>query len=67
LTRAHQSDNHGSLQHFVLPDTELLFWPGWLSPEQAERCYQQLSQQLNWQQPAIKIFGKAVKIPRQQV
>lgn len=67
MTRAHQSDNHGSLQHFVLPDTELLFWPGWLSPEQAERCYQQLSQQLNWQQPAIKIFGKAVKIPRQQV
>jgi len=55
------------LQHFVLPDAELLFWPKWLSPEQAERCYQQLAQQLNWQQPAIKIFGKAVLIPRQQV
>jgi alkylated DNA repair dioxygenase AlkB len=67
LTRAHQSDNHGSLQHFVLPQAELLFWPRWLSPEQAERCYQQLAQQLNWQQPAIKIFGKAVLIPRQQV
>jgi len=67
LTRAHQSDNHGSLQHFVLPQAELLFWPKWLSPEQAERCYQQLAQQLNWQQPAIKIFGKAVLIPRQQV
>ena len=67
MTRAHQSDNHGSLQHFVLPDAELLFWPDWLSPEQAERCYQQLAQQLNWQQPAIKIFGKAVRIPRQQV
>ncbi len=46
---------------------ELLFWPRWFSPEQAERCYQQLAQQLNWQQPAIKIFGKAVHIPRQQV
>jgi alkylated DNA repair dioxygenase AlkB len=67
LTRAHQSDNHGSLQHFVLPQAELLFWPKWLSPEQAERCYQQLAQQLNWQQPAIKMFGKAVLIPRQQV
>ncbi|CAI3793407.1 alpha-ketoglutarate-dependent dioxygenase AlkB family protein [Rheinheimera sp. MM224] len=67
MTRAHQSDNHGSLQHFVLPQAELLFWPRWLSPEQAERCYQQLAQQLNWQQPAIKIFGKAVLIPRQQV
>jgi alkylated DNA repair dioxygenase AlkB len=67
LTRAQQSDNHGSLQHFVLPDAELLFWPKWISPEQAERCYQQLAQQLNWQQPAIKIFGKAVLIPRQQV
>jgi alkylated DNA repair dioxygenase AlkB len=67
LTRAHQSDNHGSLQHFVLPQAELLFWPHWLSPEQAQRCYQQLAQQLNWQQPAIKIFGKAVLIPRQQV
>lgn len=67
MTRAHQSDNHGSLQHFVLPQAELLFWPKWLSPEQAERCYQQLAQQLNWQQPAIKIFGKAVLIPRQQV
>lgn len=67
MTRAHQSDNHGSLQHFVLPQAELLFWPHWLSPEQAQRCYQQLAQQLNWQQPAIKIFGKAVLIPRQQV
>jgi alkylated DNA repair dioxygenase AlkB len=67
LTRAHQSDNPDPLQHFVLPDAELLFWPRWLSPEQAERCYQQLAQQLNWQQPAIKIFGKAVLIPRQQV
>lgn len=67
MTRAHQSDNHGSLQHFVLPQAELLFWPKWLSPEQAERCYQQLAQQLNWQQPAIKMFGKAVLIPRQQV
>lgn len=67
MTRAQQSDNHGSLQHFVLPDAELLFWPKWISPEQAERCYQQLAQQLNWQQPAIKIFGKAVLIPRQQV
>jgi alkylated DNA repair dioxygenase AlkB len=67
LTRAHQSDNHGSLQHFVLPQAELLFWPKWLSPEQADRCYQQLALQLNWQQPAIKIFGKAVLIPRQQV
>ncbi|WP_233078563.1 alpha-ketoglutarate-dependent dioxygenase AlkB family protein [Rheinheimera soli] len=67
MTRAHQSDNHGSLQHFVLPNAELSFWPKWLSPEQAERCYQQLAQQLNWQQPAIKIFGKAVLIPRQQV
>lgn len=67
MTRAHQSDNHGSSQHFVLPDAELLFWPCWLSSEQADRCYQQLAQQLNWQQPAIKIFGKAVLIPRQQV
>ncbi len=67
MTRAHQSDNHGSLQHFVLPQAELLFWPKWLSEDQAKRCYQQLAQQLNWQQPAIKIFGKAVLIPRQQV
>ena len=67
MTRAHQSDNHGSLQHFVLPDAELMFWPDWLPPEQAERCYHQLAAQLDWQQPAIKIFGKAVLIPRQQV
>lgn len=67
MTRAHQSDNHGSLQHFVLPDAELMFWPDWLPPEQAVHCYQQLAAQLDWQQPAIKIFGKAVLIPRQQV
>jgi alkylated DNA repair dioxygenase AlkB len=67
LTRAQQSDNYGSLQHFVLPQAELLFWPRWLLPGQADRCYQQLAEQLNWQQPAIKIFGKAVLIPRQQV
>ncbi|KKL03356.1 alpha-ketoglutarate-dependent dioxygenase AlkB [Rheinheimera mesophila] len=67
MTRAHQSDNHGSLQHFALPQAELLFWPDWLSKHQADGCYQQLAQQLHWQQPAIKIFGKAVPIPRQQV
>lgn len=67
MTRAHHSDNLDQQQHFVLPDAELLLWPQWLSPEQAERCYQQLALQLNWQQPAIKIFGKAVLIPRQQV
>lgn len=67
MTRAHQSDNYGSLQHFVLPDAELLFWPDWLSAEQAEFFYQQLAVQLHWQQPAIKLFGKAVPIPRQQV
>ncbi|MCA1930582.1 alpha-ketoglutarate-dependent dioxygenase AlkB [Rheinheimera sp.] len=67
MTRAHQSDNHGSLQHFVLPDAELKFWPDWLSSEQADRCYQYLAGQLDWQQPEIKIFGKAVRIPRRQV
>ncbi|MCC5826748.1 alpha-ketoglutarate-dependent dioxygenase AlkB [Alkalimonas sp.] len=50
-----------------LPDANLLLWRGWLPEAEAASSYQQLVQQLAWQQPSIRLFGREHPIPRQQV
>lgn len=66
LTRQQHSDNQQYLkQQFCLPDAEISLWPDWLG--QQSQMLLQLQQQLAWSQDSITLFGKAVKIPRQQV
>lgn len=68
MTRATASDNFNSApQLFSLPDAELQFWPGFLEAEPAQQLLQTLMLELPWQQPSIQIYGRNVKIPRQQV
>lgn len=50
-----------------LPDAHLLLWRGWLAEPEACAGYQQLVQQLAWQQPSIRLFGREHPIPRRQV
>lgn len=50
-----------------LPGAYLQLWRGWLPGDEADAGYQQLLQQLTWQQPSIRLFGKEHPIPRRQV
>jgi alkylated DNA repair dioxygenase AlkB len=65
--RDNQSRTAGTCQHFVLPDAELWLWPNWLDPQRSAVVLETLKAQLQWQQPELKLFGKSVSIPRQQV
>jgi alkylated DNA repair dioxygenase AlkB len=68
LTRQPHSDNQQCPgQQFNLPDACLTLWQDWITPATSADMLLQLQQQLPWTQDSIKMFGKAVKIPRQQV
>ncbi|MGK0499415.1 MAG: alkylated DNA repair dioxygenase AlkB [Oceanicoccus sp.] len=48
--------------HLPMVDADVNYTPGFIADHQA--CYQQLHEQLQWQQDTIKVYGRAVKIPR---
>ncbi|OBP13959.1 DNA methylase [Rheinheimera sp. SA_1] len=62
-----QSRSAVGCQRFVLPDAELWLWPRWLDTKRSAAVMQTLQQQLQWQQPELRLFGNMVSIPRQQV
>jgi len=74
LTEAQTSHNESpvialpesQLQRYSLPDAEIYLLPRFLSVEESTGLQQQLST-LNWQQPQIKLYGRAVSIPRRQI
>lgn len=68
MTRANPSDNRNQQrQCFSLPQAELQLWPAFLPAKAADQLQQALSQQLAWQRASIRLYGKAVPIPRRQV
>jgi alkylated DNA repair dioxygenase AlkB len=68
LTRQLHSDNQQcQQQQFNLPDARLMLWQHWLAPAYSAELMQQLQRELPWAQDSIMMFGKQVKIPRQQV
>ncbi|KKO44438.1 DNA methylase [Arsukibacterium ikkense] len=68
MTRQTQSDNRKAVaQHFLLPDAALTLWPGWLNADASHALQTRLIAELAWRQEQIRIYGKTVKIPRQQV
>lgn len=68
MTRATPSDNRNQQrQYFSLPQAELQLWPAFLPATAADQLQQVLSQQLIWQRASIRLYGKAVPIPRRQV
>lgn len=68
MTRQTQSDNcKAEQQHFLLPDAEITLWPTWLAQPDTVALQAKLTADLSWRQEQIRIYGKTVKIPRQQV
>lgn len=66
-----QSDNQAAVkrqaQQFLLPEAELWLWKQWLPAQKSQHYLSRLQQELDWQQPQLWLFGKAVLIPRLQV
>jgi len=49
-----------------LAQGDVVYYPNWLSPSEADEFYEQLSREIQWRQDSIKLFGRWVKIPRLQ-
>lgn len=49
---------------FDLPDCEIFYFPGFLTPEEANSYYQHFFDHVSWKQDPIRIFGKTVMQPR---
>lgn len=60
------SPAHPVRQDLMLPEADVSYYPCWLSAKYASACQQTLQDELPWAQDTIKLFGKAVKIPRLQ-
>ncbi|OZV67503.1 alpha-ketoglutarate-dependent dioxygenase AlkB family protein [Winogradskyella aurantia] len=51
-------------QHLKLPNAEIEYYPNFLSEVKANRYFEIISDETNWQQDNIKVFGKTYKQPR---
>jgi len=47
-----------------LPDSEILYCSGFLSEEEASELFNELRQNVPWQEDSIKLFGKTYSQPR---
>ncbi len=54
------------MDQITLPDAQLELYTNWLSLEQALPLFNQLRDDIDWQQPQIKLFGRETPIPRLQ-
>lgn len=50
----------------ALPDCTIEYYPDFLNRHQADQVFNQLYKCIPWQQDQIRMFGKWVRIPRQQ-
>ncbi|AXX61754.1 alpha-ketoglutarate-dependent dioxygenase AlkB family protein [Vibrio vulnificus] len=55
-----------SPDRLTITDGQLLWWPTFLSQNQAETYFAQLKHELPWEQKAIQMFGRQVLQPRLQ-
>lgn len=49
-----------------IPQGELLLKPTFIEESAAQQLYQTLLEELDWQQPEIRLFGRSMRIPRRQ-
>ena len=45
-------------------DGNVIYWPSFLSPQEAQQLFNELLADTPWQQEAISVFGKIVNQPR---
>jgi alkylated DNA repair dioxygenase AlkB len=51
-------------QLIPLPDSDIVYYPGFLTKEEADHLMQALRQQVSWRQDDIRVFGKVYPQPR---
>jgi alkylated DNA repair dioxygenase AlkB len=58
-----QNELFSGWQTIQAPDSELKYWPNWLSPQRQEKLLQALNG-LSWEQSLITIAGRSILTPR---
>ncbi len=48
----------------TLPDAEILFYPGFLAPQESDRFLAELTQTISWRQDWLMVYGQARLQPR---
>ncbi|WP_233710214.1 alpha-ketoglutarate-dependent dioxygenase AlkB family protein [Pseudomaricurvus albidus] len=56
--------NESVPQRIELPDGELTLYPHWITDKQVAALFDQLEQQVPWEQSTIQMYGRPVQIPR---
>ncbi len=51
-------------RHIALPDSDILYYPGFLEKMEADRLMQALKENISWRQDDIRVFGKVYPQPR---
>ena len=58
------SENPNEVEEILIQDGELRLYPYLFSPEERENFLTQLKENVNWQQEEIKLYGRAILLPR---
>jgi len=52
------------LEHLPMPDADVTFYRDFYSPDESERLFHDLSENIQWKQESARFGGKAVPLPR---
>ena len=55
---------NSKLEKQAIPDADVWYAPAFFSPKQSDLYFNQLLQEVDWQQEQIKMFGKDLPLPR---
>lgn len=64
LLLSRENNKSHNYQTIDIRDGELQYYPHWLTTNESDHYFQQLRQQVAWEQSTIFIYGKHTKIPR---
>ncbi len=56
--------DHARPEHIELPGADLLFWPQFYTPIEAQHLYSHLMQRIAWEEKTIIMYGREVLVPR---
>src|SRR5690606_20179998 len=54
----------GNFTQLDMPDAEVYYAPHFFSNEESDLYLQRLTEEIDWQQEEIRLFGKQVPLPR---
>lgn len=59
-----QAGSEFSIKSLLNQNGKVIFYPNLFSESEADQLYSELYTKINWQQESLKIYGKAVPLPR---